>query len=123
MTTTAKDTARRRPELAPPVGEDYSILDQLANEPAPRGHAESTLIRLAVIAAACDNGGIVTAATLRPLLPETVNPHRIGAVVSALVKQGILVRTGRYAESSNRKWRNMHRPMPVYEVNTQAVAA
>lgn len=99
---------------------DYSLLDFLANDPETRAAAEREVICDAVNAAARD---LVTfsAFDVRCRLARDVNPHRVGAVISGLVKSGVLVKTGMFAESGNSKSRNAHRPMPCYRAT--AVAA
>lgn len=96
----------------------FAILDDLANDPGVLAHmrrqAVVTAIRLAALA-----DGTFHAGTMRPHLPKPpydVNPHSVGAVVSALVKTGAIRKTGRYAESGNVKNRNGQRPVPIYRI-------
>ena len=96
--------------------EDWSIVDQLAHEPSPAKEQHAIEVRRAVARVARMTGGIVTAATLRDQTPEWVDAHVRGAVVSALVKQGVLVDTGRTVKSGNRKSRNGNRKVPVYQL-------
>lgn len=107
-----------------PRTEDFTLLDLLAAEPTITRAQHATEVRRAVARVARMTGGIVTAATLRDQTPEWVDAHVRGAVVSALVKQGVLVDTGRTVKSGNRKSRNGNRKVPVYRLaNIEAVTA
>lgn len=101
---------------------EYAVLDHLAHDPSPTKADHLAAIRRAVLAAAEANGGIVTAATIRPHLPEWVDKHRIGAVISALVRAQALIDTGRVARSGDSRNRNRNRPKPIYMLNELAVA-
>lgn len=101
---------------------EYAILDQIAGEPAPAGHLQNEAVKRAVVAAADENGGEVTAATVRPHVPAWVEPHRVGAVISALVKSGALIDTGRVQRSGQAKNRNRTKRLPVYALSALAVA-
>jgi len=70
----------------------------------------------AIHEAANVGGGLVTAASVRPLIPEWVPAPVVGNVFSQLTKNGTLVHTGGYADSGNLKSRNGGRPMKIYRV-------
>ena len=99
--------------------DDYTPLDELANDPATIASMEHDVICTAVDRAAAE---LVTfsAFDVRCRMEREVNPHRVGAVISGLVKSGALVKTGKWAESRNAKSRNTHRPMPVYRARRTA---
>ena len=96
---------------------DYSILDDLADDPGVINARKMTIIYAAISDAAAIAGGTLTAASIRPHLPaHLTDDPRVGAAVSALIRRGIIRRTGRYALSGNGKSRNGLRPVPVYVV-------
>ncbi len=94
---------------------DYSLLDLLADDPSTLAELDRDAI-CAAIRQAAKRDGQVTAATVRAALDRPVNPHRIGAVVSGLVKRGALIDTGRVARSLDARNRNSNRRLPVYAV-------
>ena len=97
---------------------DYSILDDLAADPAPIPAATMRAIYTAIFDAALDNGGTVHASAVREHLPSYLrNEPRIGAAMSALARCGAIRPTGEYRPSGNTKSRNAIRPTPVYEVH------
>ncbi|MFA5636850.1 MAG: hypothetical protein WC977_13215 [Anaerovoracaceae bacterium] len=96
--------------------DDYSRLDLIADEPGPLKDEEREGIVEAIRHAASDGGGRFHAGTVRPYLPEKVDPHRVGAIVSALAKTGAFIKTGEYALSGNERHRNAQRPVPWYRV-------
>ena len=96
---------------------DYTILDDLALDPATLNAAKMRAIYSAISDAAALAGGTITAASIRPHLPaHLTGDPRVGAAMSALVAGRIIRRTGRYAVSGNGKSRNALRPMPIYVV-------
>ena len=96
---------------------DYSILDDLAADPGAINARKMAIIYGAILDAAAIAGGTLTAASIRPHLPaHLTDDPRVGAAVSALIRRGIIRRTGRYALSGNGKSRNSNRPVPVYRV-------
>lgn len=101
---------------------EYAILDQQAHDPSPAKADHLAAIRSAIIKAADLNGGEVTAATVRPHLPEWVDDHRIGAVFSDLLRSGALIDTGRMARSDDARNRNRNRKKPIYALSALAVA-
>lgn len=85
---------------------DFTLLDLLAAENHPLGKDEERLAILdAIQQAANANHGGVHASWVRQYLPADVNPHRVGAVMSALVKQGTLIDTGEVLRSDG-SWQN-----------------
>ena len=96
---------------------DYSILDDLADDPGVINARKMAAIYTAIFDAALDNGGTVHASTVREHLPSYLrNEPRIGAAMSALARCGAIRPTGEYRPSGNAKSRNANRPTPVYEV-------
>lgn len=94
--------------------ETLDFLDALAGDPSVSKTLSRQAVILAINAAADDHRGRVTAAWVRPHLPAWVNPSQVGAVISALSKQGLLTRTTEICESGNAASRNSTRIMPVY---------
>jgi hypothetical protein len=92
----------------------YEILDLVADDPSVSKTFSRQAIIAAVNAAAEVHAGRVSAAWIRPHLPGWVNPSQVGAVVSALVKTGLLTPTAEICESGNHAQRNTTRLMRVY---------
>ncbi len=70
-------------------------------------------IRVAVMAAASERGGLVHIAAVRRHLPSWVVPAQIGAVMNRLVRRGFLVETGRLEPNGDDSSRNGSKPSPV----------
>lgn len=98
----------------------YDLLDLITADPLPNKQATRDAVLAAITKVAAEHDGLVTAAWVRPLLPEYANPHQVGATISVLVKQGVLTRTGATHTSGNQKQRNTYRPMPVYRLESAA---
>ena len=81
-------------------------IDQVATDPYPFRNLDRTLILSAIDRAAAKHDGLVHASWVRPLLPTYVDPHSIGAVICALVRQRALVGTGVYLPNGNHRSRN-----------------
>lgn len=81
-------------------------LDAVVTDWRPSRVESREAIRVAVMKAAGDHGGLVHAGTIREHLPPWVNPQQIGAVVCALVRKGFLVPTGRMTRSGTPTSRN-----------------
>ncbi|WP_062077764.1 hypothetical protein [Demequina globuliformis] len=104
---------RRRPEAAKAAAvEDWSLVNQVHDDPAPLASLHRRAVVMAVIACAIENDDRVHASTLRPLLPEGVNDHLVGNVISHLAKAGILGETGRMLRSGDARNRNSRRRLP-----------
>ena len=74
-------------------------------------------IRRAILAAASDHGGRVSAAWVRQHLPPWVATEQIGALFLRLVRSGHLVHTGRTeANGKAGKARNAAKRSPVYRL-------
>lgn len=95
---------------------DYTLLDALAEDLAIPSRVDDRDAILGAIRSATASSPFFHAGTMREFLPATVAPHRIGAIVSALVKTGAIVKTRDYALSGNSKHRNAQRPVPWYRV-------
>lgn len=92
-------------------------LDLIAADWRPSSTQARAAIYAAVTRAAAEGDGIVTVATIRPHLPEHVKGSpMIGATVTALVRQHVLVWTGRFALSGNTAQRNGLRPTKEYRL-------
>lgn len=101
------------------TAEAPDLLDLLASEPSPLAWDETNAIREAIATTAAELATF-SIADIRPNIPESVRTskhgaHRIGAVMSAMVKRGELVRVG-IAESGNAAQRNAHRIVPSYRL-------
>jgi hypothetical protein len=73
------------------------------------------------IAASVRPDGTTDANAWRPLIPPYVYPRVVGATVNALTKAGVLIPTGQWVISDDRKGRNSGRPMRVWRWNPTAV--
>ena len=86
-------------------------LDVVASD--HRHHNSRDAIRRAINTVARNNDGYVHISDVRPLLPPWVNPHQVGAYMTALVRQRHLIGTGTYRPSENTACRNRTRPAEV----------
>lgn len=101
------------------------VIDAVATSPAPFRALDRDLILAAIDRAASENDGLVHAAWVRPLLPRYIDSHSVGAVICALVRQQVLVGTGRYLPNGNHRTRNRTKPSEVRRltrpINVEAV--
>ena len=94
---------------------DYSILDDLADDPGVINARKMAIIYGAILDAARLAGGFYSAASVRLHLPRWALGPQVGAVMSVLTKRGLLVRVpGAVHESENMGQRNGTRLMPLY---------
>jgi len=94
---------------------EFDLLDFLAGDPSPAKADHIAAIKAAIREAAEGHHGEVTWAWVRSLLPTWVDAERKGAVVSALVRDGVLVKIpGRSHPSEDTANRNGGRLLPVY---------
>ena len=100
--------------MTPRDVETLDFLEALAEDPSVSKTLSRQAVILAINTAAENHRGRVSAAWVRPHLPAWVNPSQVGAVISALSKQGLLSRTTEICESGNAASRNSTRIMPVY---------
>jgi len=91
-----------------------AVLAAVATDWRPSRVESREAVRQAVMAAAREHGGRVTAATIRPHLPTWVNPASIGAAINAYRLAGWLIRTG-WAPNGGPS-RNAAKQSPVYRV-------
>lgn len=95
---------------------EWETVDALADDPTVIATLQREAIIDAVKCAASENNGLVAAAAVRAAMKRPVAPHRIGAVISGLVKRGVLVDTGMMAPSGDRRNRNSRRRLPVWRL-------
>ena len=96
---------------------DYSILDDLADDPGVINARKMTAIYGAILDAASLAGGRFSAASVRPNLPaHLTDDPRVGAAFSALVAGRVARKTGRLTLSGNARSRNAQRPVCEYVV-------
>ena len=98
------------------AGEDWSLVEQLDQDPGVLATLDREAYCRAVRRVAASTGGIVTAAQIRAELKRKVNPHRIGGIVNGFVTRGLFIDTGRTALSGDTKNRNRNRRLPVWQV-------
>lgn len=77
-------------------------------------HARDRAAVVDAIAESVRPDGTTDANAWRPLIPLYVYPRVVGATVNALMKAGVLVPTGQWVVSDDRKGRNSGRPMRMY---------
>ena len=100
---------------------DYSILDDLADDPGVINARKMAIIYGAILDAAAIAGGRFSAATVRVHLPaHLTDDPRVGAAFSALVSSGVARKTGTYVLSGNARSRNAQRPVCEYVVTDWA---
>ena len=88
-------------------------IDSVATDWRPSARDDRVAIHDAIERAAAANNGEVHIADVRAHLTRDVDPHRIGAAICALVRQGVLVGTGQYRGNGNHRSRNRTRPAEV----------
>lgn len=89
------------------------VIDAVAVDPSPFRFLDRAKILRAIDTVAAQNDGLVHIAWVRPLLPEYIDSHIIGATICALVRQRVLVGTGRYLPNGNHRTRNRTKPSEV----------
>lgn len=100
---------------------DYSILDDLADDPGAINARKMTIVYGAILDAASLAGGTFSAPSVRPMLPpHLTDDPRVGAAFSALVAGRVARKTGTYVLSGNGKSRNSQRPVCEYVVTDWA---
>lgn len=102
------------------ITEDWTLVNQVHDDPAPLPHMHRIEVLKAIINCAETHDGLVHASWVRDLLPEGVDEHMRGNVVSHLSRAGSLRRTGRYLPSGDAKNRNRTRGLPVFRVTSMA---
>jgi len=98
------------------AAEDWTLVNQVYADPSPLAVNHRQQIMAAISKCADDMGGEVHASWIRPMLPDGVNEHLVGNVMSQLSRIGILTRTGRYLPSNDATNRNTTRDLPVRQV-------
>ncbi|WP_372595603.1 hypothetical protein [Actinotalea sp.] len=91
-----------------------AVLGAIATDWRPSRVDSREAVRQAVMTAAREHHGQVTAATVRPHLPAWVNPASIGAAINAFRLGGYLIRTG-WAPNGGPS-RNGAKRSPVYRL-------
>jgi hypothetical protein len=89
----------------------------------PRNRSQVAAVAEAIIRSAlADPFWETTANRWRPLIPPWVRTGSMsGATVTALVRRGILVRTGRYARCDDTSARNKGKIQPIYALDLIAL--
>ena len=96
------------------------ILAAVHSDPLPSRQTDREHIEAAVVRAAVEHGGLVTAAWVRPYITRDVWPQMIGQVLRP--RAGFLEPTGRHPERNGggsgnaNKWSNVYRyvgPTPI----------
>lgn len=91
----------------------HDEIDAVAESPWPWATDDRAAVLDAVAAAARVAHGYVHISDVRAHLRREVDPHMVGAVICALVRQRVLANTGMYRASGNTKSRNATRPAEV----------
>lgn len=110
-TVTQLDLLDLLDQPAPPDHEKAAVLALIAGDPL---HARDRAAIIDAIAASVRPDSTIDANAWRPLIPTWVHPRVIGATVNALMKVGVLIPTGQWVISDDRKGRNSGRPMRSY---------
>ena len=99
-----------------------AVLSAVAHDVSiPNKAASREAVRVAIMTAAREHGGRVTAATIRPHLPTWCAPEQIGSVMNALRLAGYLVHLS-WAPNGGTGSRNGAKPSHVWRV-TGAIPA
>lgn len=91
-----------------------AITALLADDPTHEG--DKRVIVAAIEVAARANYGLVSANTVRPLLPSYVQPQMVGAVFTSLKAIGRLIPTGDDEPNTDTRSRNTNKTCPVYRM-------
>jgi len=104
--------------MTAPVQDTFEdVLTAVADDWRPSREESREAIRVAVLAAAAEHDGRVTAATIRPHLPTWCATEQIGAVMWRLARRGYITRTGGYtANGKGGRARNSGKRSPIYRV-------
>lgn len=89
------------------------VIDAVAHDWRPSRVEARAAILAAVDQVAAQHDGLVHVAWVRPLLPEWIDQHQVGATVCALVRQRVLAGTGRYLPNGNHASRNRTKPSEI----------
>lgn len=89
------------------------VIETVAADPSPFRVLDRDLILRAIATAASRNDGLVHASWVRRYIPSYVDSHSVGAVICALVRQGVLEGTGTYLPNGNHRTRNRTKPSEV----------
>lgn len=84
----------------------FDEIDAVATDWRPSRVESRDAVRVAIMRAASEHGGLVHIADVRPLLPTWVNPAQVGAVICRLVRSGYLTPTGRFRPNGETGSRN-----------------
>ena len=98
-------------------------LDHIAAEKRVIDHETRVALLDAVQRVAAEHDGLVHISWLREAIPAWCVGVSLGAFISALVRQRVLVSTGEYRASGNWKQRNGLRAALVYRFHPEAVAS
>lgn len=102
-------------------------IDITATDWRPGPTAIRHAVKSALDLVARHNDGLVYIGLVRPFLPSWASGPQVGATICALVRQGVLVPTGEFAESGDARNRNATRATRVYrlvgDLTTDAKAA
>lgn len=91
----------------------HDEIDAVAANPYPWATDDRAAVLDAIASAARETDYYVHISDVRYYMRRQVDPHMVGAVICALVRQGVLVGTGEYWPSGNAKSRNRTRPAEV----------
>jgi hypothetical protein len=105
-------------EPAPWDREKDAVLALIAGDPI---HARDRAAIIDAITASIRPDGTVSSNDWRPNIPPWCYPAVVGATVNALTKAGVLVPTGHWVTSDDRKGRNSGKPQRAYRWNPTAV--
>jgi hypothetical protein len=93
--------------------ETPAILAAVLSDPLPSRQTDREVIEAAIIRAAAEHGGLVTAAWVRPLVLREVFPPMWGAVLRP--RKGFLASTGRFERNGGGSG-NANKLAPVYRL-------
>lgn len=98
------------PRLVPVVRDE---IDAVADDWRPWAVEDRAVVLRAVARTAAECDGMVHATDVRARLDREVNPRAIGAVICALVRQGVLEDTGWVRRIGEGTMRNRTKRLPV----------
>lgn len=98
-----------------------AVLDLIFNDPRNEPDRRE-IARLIIVVGRANPDGLVSSNDIRDSLPRWVRPQVIGPTFSKLASKeyGLLAPTGRYVKSTDRKSRNIGKPVPVWQLTEKA---
>lgn len=99
---------------------DHATIAMTLEDAAPD---DRQAVITAVLKAAREHGNVISANHVRPHVPATVTPQRVGPIYTALIREGVLEDLNRDDRSNDRQSGNAGKKIPLYKVHPERLAA